>query len=966
MHRLLIAALLGCALAPRALHSQVRPNGHWRQIESNHFRVVYERGLDSIARHAAARAELEHARLSAGLVRGPAHKIDIIIGDNTDITNGFATPFPDNRITLFARPPIENLSLQYYDDWIDLVVTHELTHIFHMEQSGRVGRALRSVFGRVPFGWPVFPVVGLPRWNLEGLAVLIESQHTGVGRLEGSYHEMVVRTDVLEHRFQTIDRVSGETPIWPGGDRAYIYGSLFMEYIARHYGEAAHTALIAKTAGSVLPPEWRLDAIARKATGRSYSELYDDWRAELDRTYQPLADSLRRDGLTQPERLTNSGRYAWYPRVSPDSKRLAYADENGRDVPATRIIDLQSREATRIRRNGFGPVAWLPDGNSYITAQYELISPYDIFTDLYLVKDGVETRLTFGERAETPDISRDGTQLVYVQNVHGTNRLMLRAMRTGVARVLVAASPDAQWQLPRFSPDGKHIAVQRWTRAHGIDIAIVDLNGAVTSTIRTDGIDAAPVWSADGKFVLFTSDRSGITNIYAADGDVLRQVTNVLGGAFYPDVSPDGRWIYYSGYHADGFHIERIAFDTKTWRAPAPVASPAIARPDTVRTPAAHYDDVVISKPHTYWATRSALPKFWLPDVYGDTAFGTFFGVTTSGADDINRHAYTLSLAVDNHGRTAGDLDYTYAGLGNPLVNLNATRNWDYTGLVAIRDTAGALVDREKSYEREDRVSLNLTLLQSHWRQGASFLLGVEGVEFNRGLLGMHRFRDARDKLVGLRVGAGFSNTRSPQYAISREDGVRASVGVRRRFDVDPSQFNDASYSEYAAAASGYKSVDAFGFAHQVMALRASALLRTGTGVGPTDVGGTGGLLPVRGYDGPERIGYRAWTASAEYRVPVALVGRGHQLWPFFLDRFAIAGFFDAGNASCTAEQRAIYLSCPGNTYRATQILASAGVELNAAVAVLQFFPAWVRIGVAQQFSDAKKPQLYITLSPAF
>ena len=266
--------------------AQVRPNGHWRQIESNHFRIIYEAGLDSLAQHAVQRAELEHARLNAALVRAPSHKIDIIIADNTDITNGYASPFPNSRIVLYARPPVDELSLQYYDDWLDLVITHELTHVFHFERAGRVGRALRSIFGRVPVSWPFFPVLDMPRWNLEGLATLIESEHTGAGRLHGSYHEMVVRTDVLEKQFPPIDRVSGETPIWPGGERAYIYGSLFMEYVARTYGEAAQRELVGKTKGSVLPASWRMDGIAKQAVGKSYSDMYREWHAALERVFE--------------------------------------------------------------------------------------------------------------------------------------------------------------------------------------------------------------------------------------------------------------------------------------------------------------------------------------------------------------------------------------------------------------------------------------------------------------------------------------------------------------------------------------------------------------------------------------------------------------------------------------------------------------------------------------------------------
>ena len=964
--RRIVVLAAALAFSATSAHAQIRPNSHWKQIDSQHFRVVYEEGLDSLAQHAVRRAEFEHARLSQGLIKAPKGKIDLIITDATDITNGYATPLPSNRIVLITRPPVEELSLQYYDDWMDLVVTHELTHIFHMEQAGKVGRGLRTVFGRLPFTWPVFPILEQPHWTHEGLAVVIESQHTPAGRIRGSFHEMVIRTAVLENNFATIDRVSGETPIWPGGSHAYIYGSLFMDYIARKYGESAHTEIIKNTAGSIVPPSWRLDAIAKKATGKTYSDLYDEWHEELKQVYAAQSDSLRASGLTQAETITTTGRTAFFPRISRDGRFLAYADENGKQITATRVIDLHTKTDTRVRRNGPDPVTWLPD-NSYITAQFQFDGPYAIFSDFYRVRGGNETRLTHGDRVETPDADRTGTRLVYVQNTPGSNRLMLGDTH-GNGRVLVEASPDVQWTMPRWSPNGQLIAAQRWTRAHGHEIAILDTTGAVRSTINTTGVDVAPAWSPDGEWILFSSDRTGIANLYAARGSELRQITNVIGGAFYPEVSPDGRSIYYSAYHNDGFHIERIPFDATSWRAPQRESTPDAFRPDTIHpTINASAVDVQLSPRKNYSALRSGLPKFWAPSAFGDDVVGEFYGITTAGNDDVERHSYFAEVAyAPEFGRIAGDIGYSFAGLGIPVLTLDASRDWEDTHPRVVRNASGAIVDTLDSYKREDRLALTASFPIPRWRSNTVFNIGVEGAQFTRRLVGNARFVDPEDRLVGVTGGISFANYRNPAYAISPEDGVRISLFGRRRFEIDPLAASDASYSELAGSAWAYKSLDLFGFAHHVIALRGSGVTRTRIGPGPTDVGGVNEFLPVRGFESGVRTGFQAWSATAEWRLPLALVGRGYHLRPLFLDRLSAAAFVDAGNASCNAEQRAVYsLSCPGSPDRPTTTLVSAGAEVRAQVSILTFFEFPLRVGVAYPIrgEHEKTAEFYFTLS---
>ena len=108
------AAALGAAAAavsiPTAVSAQA-PDEPWRTLATEHFRVTFPEHLDPLARRAADRAEWAYDALAEALIDPPEGLIDVLVPDHTDGSNGFAQVVPSNRITVFARPPVDLLSL---------------------------------------------------------------------------------------------------------------------------------------------------------------------------------------------------------------------------------------------------------------------------------------------------------------------------------------------------------------------------------------------------------------------------------------------------------------------------------------------------------------------------------------------------------------------------------------------------------------------------------------------------------------------------------------------------------------------------------------------------------------------------------------------------------------------------------------------------------------------------------------
>jgi Tol biopolymer transport system component len=1037
------ATIVALAVSVADISAQLPADASWRTITSANFRVTYEADLEPLARHAAASAERAHAALSMLVADAPRATIDIVVADNIDLSNGYATPFPSNRIVIFAKPPVDVLELQYMRDWIELVVTHELAHIFHLDVASGFGRIVRTIFGRIPGPWPVFPAVGVPVWNIEGLAVGVESAVTEYGRIHGSYNEMVVRTAALAGRLDEFDRLGSSSARWPGGARGYIYGSLFMDYLARRYGAGAAARVVRSTAGAVIPPSLWFGRVGSDALGITFRDAYREWEREVTGRSLALADTLRAQGLTTGEVLTGHRAVAMYPRFSPDGSRVAYAAHDWRTPPQLRVIDaVTGAEEWSERLNQAVPAAWITH-QRLITADVDFVDRFRAFSDLRTIGDD-ERQLTRGARLQDPDVSRAG-RIVAVQNEDGTNRIVLVDPDTKEVRPVTEYDPDVHWASPRLSPAGDRIAAARWRTGGAYDIVVIDTLGARLAVTDGFGINASPAWSPDGRWLLFSSDRTGVPNIYAADvaaltraaatggsaAPSLRQVTNVLTGAVQPDVSPDGRWIAYAAYQHDGFHIERMPLDPARWRIPGPAGlAHAVAprprydgtpdaRTDPDSTPAAAVEtqpragvqaardgaftdsaavafadaDTLADDPRPYRALRSLRPYFWMPSIDPEVVEdATFLGVWTYGQDLVGRHAWDAALAFEvGDGRSQGGLGYTFRGLPtipgaglHPTLSLRIQRNWD---------TFFPRAEPDEPYadEREDIGALTLGLVRSRWRTTSGVALTGERVRRSLYLYDAPpnvRFVDPVDDMWGVRASAFAASYVSAPLSISREDGYTVQVAVRqlREGDIttqvtdDDTVTFDAGYRELTTWNTAYLALPLPGFARHVLALRISGLRRAGPGAPISSIGGSGGgfrlpgiaydlgesatLLPVRGFRRGERAGSSAWTASLEYRAPIALIDTPFR--PFFVDRISGAAFADAGHAWCSADVASRVAACSSTSGRDSPIV-SAGAEITALIAFLGVSaPLRFGGGIPVRGGTESQPRFYISTAASF
>ena len=114
----------------------------------------------------------------------------------------------------------------------------------------------------------------------------------------------------------------------------------------------------------------------------------------------------------------------------------------------------------------------------------------------------------------------------------------------------------ARYANPRLSPDGQRVAVDiDDPESSNTDIWVVEANRKVSSRFTFDpGQDETPLWSHDGRRLLWLSDRSRKNGFYlkSLDGGTVEESPNLpvgvdLSFASAPsDWSRDGRFLLYT------------------------------------------------------------------------------------------------------------------------------------------------------------------------------------------------------------------------------------------------------------------------------------------------------------------------------------------------------------------------------------------------------------------------------------
>lgn len=612
-------------------------------LETEHFDVIYQRGLDSFAVRVAQVAEDSYPQVSARAGLRHGFRMPIILNGYNDASNGFVSPLPF-RMEIDSAPIKGKILNPRHEDWFAQVVPHELAHAAQAEIRGGFG--VGAIIRFFSPDWGRALNFGVPRGITEGFAVSYESQDPSLGRLNYSFTMMQARAAASSRRWttsQVFDPPGGTRPF----DRFYVGGGILYDYIA----DSLRADFLVDAVGfynrwpflgfgiamwqSLGEAPWTINNRFLQYAGTNLAKP-----ASPDRSFKVLTD---RPGLA-------CRRPKWLDDRSLAAFCAGYHSDRG-----IYLIDAETGERTLLSREGVTEDYFTSLDNrtgDLLFAEYDPVMLTDDAFHTRLkridVRTGSATVIPNSNRLYAPTRMPDGSILA-IEN-RGVRSNLVRIDSAG-GRETIFGEPSVRVLETDVNDAGEMLALVNRPGMQTADVASYDRGelGSLSTMLRpARGSVYDPVWSSDGGRILFSADPDGVPNVYVLDrrSGEIRRLTDAAFGAFEPDVSPDGTRLAFVRYVHEQYQIV-------VGEVPVGVAADSLfasgLRPRTVRGGGQRMRQFG-TRPYrafpAFLRPRSVVPIVRVEESElsdQDRRLGPGFGLAVGGTDPLRQWAYSLT-----------------------------------------------------------------------------------------------------------------------------------------------------------------------------------------------------------------------------------------------------------------------------------------------------------------------------------
>jgi serine/threonine protein kinase/WD40 repeat protein len=256
------------------------------------------------------------------------------------------------------------------------------------------------------------------------------------------------------------------------------------------------------------------------------------------------------------------------PAVSPDGRQLVFGRRFADYDMDLFVVDLQGGNAAGTPRRLTSDheskysTAWTDDGKEIVYVAGEATGLHAMYR--VPASGGAPVRLQgIGDYATRVAIARKGQRMAYQRQVLDFNiwRMPLD-VPGGSAGAPAQFLASTRYEVsPAYSPDGKRVAFSsNRTGVRQIWVADADGSNPVAVTDFARGVAGSPKWSPDGQTIVFDARPEGLSDIYSvkATGGTPKRLTDNPAEDHLPCFSVDGRWIVFASTRSGPRQLYRM------------------------------------------------------------------------------------------------------------------------------------------------------------------------------------------------------------------------------------------------------------------------------------------------------------------------------------------------------------------------------------------------------------------------
>jgi len=535
----------------------------WKQVNTDRVRVVFPKGLDSLANRIANVARVLGDE-TAETIGGRQKKWTIILQNQTTIPNGYVRMAP--VMSEFYWTPDQNNFSNGSLRWDDNLASHEIRHI---QQLSNFNKGFTRVFSFLlgQEGQLLSNGLTVPDYFMEGDAVWQETLVSSHGRSSlPSFYNGFKSLWLANKNYSWMKLRNGSyKDLVPNH---YPLGYQLTAYGYEKYGEdfwKKVTTDAVRYKGVFYP----FNKAIERYSGRSYRQFRDEalqyFREKTLPNQIPSGPSFTY--LTN-EQKNNVVDYQFPNYINDDS--ILVTKRSYREVNAFYLVSGGKEKKLRVRdiliddyysfKNGkIVYAAYASDPRWAVTRDYSVITLFDIHT-------GRQQQLTKKSKYFSPDINAAGTEVLAVNiDIEGIVNLCRIDARSGSLLYKVPNPNNYFYTQTKYIDSNTAVSA---CKDHNGDMALVKIDltsgAAVNLTPFSFGVIGYPF--VKGDTVYFNASNQNADKVFAVslkDKRIYR-LTNNINGVYHPMVNAEGS-LFVSEFTAGGYRLARLDRNKITW-----------------------------------------------------------------------------------------------------------------------------------------------------------------------------------------------------------------------------------------------------------------------------------------------------------------------------------------------------------------------------------------------------------------